>query len=61
MKSYADLCGEMSRLHSVLKSQSELVKKLQEKPLLQPNKRGEFARHLTEFVESTTIQHTFRN
>lgn len=55
MKSYADLCGEMSRLHTVLKSQSDLVKKLQEKPLLQANKRGEFTRHQTEFVESMTI------
>ncbi|KAG5271310.1 hypothetical protein AALO_G00178310 [Alosa alosa] len=40
MKSYADLCSEMSHLHSVLKSQSELLKTLQEKPILQANKRA---------------------
>ncbi|KAL2084650.1 hypothetical protein ACEWY4_020168 [Coilia grayii] len=40
MKSYTDLCNEMSRVHSVLKSQSELLKKLQEKPPPQANKRA---------------------
>lgn len=55
MKSYADLCGEMSHLHSVLKSQSELLKKLQEKPLVQANKRGEFTSHEIEFVVSMTV------
>lgn len=32
MKSYADLCNEMSRVHMMLRSQTELVKKLSENP-----------------------------